>query len=274
MKKNSTVKVKKVEGFYIPDRKKKVSYKDKNGNKRFHYEERYKNDETFLRQAWKYNQHLFTNFNEFKRTVGEKLTTASKTTTTGRFNLRVPKGKMPKEEYLEQVFSMNKEKIMNAYSSFSNRIANEETVFKRFKQEYNLREEYIYDRTKRKSANRSEILNALQRSDFFNTTEQRQRYSLLEEMKLIKTGGERIIENGKERKRKKSNMLKDFMRDLGFSNVDQLVDEQHLKHYYEYIKEERVTIYFFQGRDGSIWKVIVENSPVSISYFKIGDSTI
>lgn len=266
MKKKSTPKLKKVEGFYIPNRKKKVSYKDKAGNKKFRYEERYKSDDTFLRQAWRYNQHLFDNYAEFKRSVGDKLITASKTTTTGRYNLRVPKGQLSKEEYLEQVFALNKSKIMNAYSSFANkRSINEETAFRRFKEEYNLREMYILGRTGRSVANRSEILNALQRSDFFNTTEQRQRYSLLEQMKLEKTG-------------KRRTMLKDFMRDTGYYSVDQMINNQDIRNYYSLEKipiDDKKhywkTTYLFRGMDNSIWEVVIENSPTKISYRRAGE---
>ncbi len=176
---------------------------------------------------------------------------------------------MGKEEYLEKVFALNKEKILKAYSSFTGRnLSNEETAFKRFKQEYNLREQYIYGRTKRNLANRSEILNALQRSDFFNTTEQRQRYSLLEQMKLEKTG-------------KRRTLLSDFMRDTGYYSVDQIVEEQDIKNYYFMEKLGKVgkktiyrTNYLFRGRDGSLWNVVVETSPAFIHYGKLEDSQI
>lgn len=221
------------------------------------------------------NKHNFDSYADFKKTAAPDILKAAHTRQTGRYGLIVPKGKMSKDEYLEKVYALNKEKINEAYSSFSGKQVGKEyseTAFKRFKQEYNLREQYIYGKARRNLANRSEILNALQRSDFFNTTEQRQRYSLLEQMKITKTG-------------KRRNMLKDFMRDTGYYSVEQMVNNQNLKHYYDAIKraedestedwtKNKSISYYFVGMDGSLWQVTLENSPTEIYYRKIGDSEI
>lgn len=250
MKKNTTPKLKKVAGWATPPRSD------------------YKTEAGWLKGIYAVNKHNFDSYKDFKARAGKDILFETHTRRVGRYGLVVPKGKMDKNEYLEKVFAYNKEKIMKAYTSFSGRqLPNEETVFKRFKQEYNLREQYIYGRTKRNLANRSEILNALQRSDFFNTTEQRQRYSLLEEMKLTKTG-------------KRRTMLSDFMRDTGYHSVDQMVEEQDIKNYYSMEKidmgKKRTyrTTYLFRGREGSLWEVVIENSPTRISYKKVGDSQI
>lgn len=226
----------------------------------------YKTEAGWLKGIYAVNKHNFDSYKDFKARAGKDILFETHTRRVGRYGLVVPKGKMDKNEYLEKVFAYNKEKIMKAYQSFANkRDMNEATAFRRFKEEYNLREWYILGRTKRSVANRSEILNALQRSDFFNTTEQRQRYSLLEQMKLEKTG-------------KRRTMLKDFMRDTGYYSVDQMVNNQDIRNYY---KLEKIptdgkkhrwrTTYLFRGMDGSLWEVVVDNSPVNISYKKVGE---
>lgn len=229
----------------------------------------YKTEAGWLKGIYAVNKHNFDSYKDFKARAAKDILFETHTRSVGRYGLKVPKGKMSKDEYLEKVFAYNKEKIIKAYTSFSGRqLPNEETVFKRFKQEYNLREQYIYGRTKRNLANRSEILNALQRSDFFNTTEQRQRYSLLEQMKLEKTGRRRTL-------------LSDFMRDTGYHDVHTMVEEQDIKNYYfmETLgkvgkKTLRRTNYLFRGRDGSLWNVVVETSPAFIHYGKLEDSQI
>ena len=231
----------------------------------------YKTEAGWLKGIYAANKHNFSSYKEFRQTAAKDILFETHTKNVGRYGLKAPRGKMSKEEYLEKVFAYNKEKIVKAYEGFAGKAASDETVFKRFKQEYNLREQYIYGRTGRKLGNRSEVLNALQRSDFFNTTEQRQRFTLLEEMKITKTG-------------KRSNMLKDFLRDTGYSNMHEIVDAQNMKNYYihgrvwgnaEGMKEKQhITTYFFRGRDGSMWEVVVTNSPVTIEYRQIGESEI
>lgn len=284
MKKKNTAKPKRLAGWVVPNQK------------------NYKTESGWLKGIYALNKGNFDSYQQFKKTAAPEIIKAATTETTGRYALRVPKGKMSEDDYKRAVFDLNKDKIVKAYREFSGREnVNAETAFERFKQEYNLRKDYIYGMTKKKDFNtrkgRKQIIDSLQRSDFFNTTDVRQRFSVLETMQTIETGFRKTVkqkfrvkteEKGaysyieKEvKKGKKKSLLDDFLRDTGYSNMHEAVESQDIDHYYIYGREEYapgrrrgVTTYLWKGRDGSLWQVVITESPAEIFYNKIGESEI